>query len=73
MKELIIIEQFDNGITIKASKEDDNHRLVAMNHEKEQKIGNLIWETVTNMMGNNFCDTVALEIEYKPLTTDVIS
>lgn len=67
MKETIIIEQFDNGITIKATNEEGTERRVALEHSKEQEIGKMIWETVRFLMDKKLTSTVGMEIEYKPI------
>ena len=64
MKETIIIEQYDNGITITATNEDVTVRRVSLDHSKEQEIGKMIWETVRFMMDKNLVNTVAIEIQY---------
>lgn len=67
MKEIITIEQFDNGITIKATNEEGTERRVALEHSKEQEIGKMIWETVRFLMDKKLTSTVGMEIEYKPI------
>lgn len=66
MKEIIIIEQFDNGITIEATNEEGNERRVSLDHSKEQEIGKMIWKTIHFMMDEKICNTVAMEIDYNP-------
>lgn len=65
MKETIIIEQFDNGITITATNDEGTERRVSLDHSKEQEIGKMIWETVRFMMDRNAVNSIALEIDYK--------
>ena len=65
MKETIIIEQFDNGITIKSTNDEGTERRVAMEHSKEQEIGKLIWETIRFVMDKNLVNTVSMEILYR--------
>ena len=67
MKETIIIEQFDNGVTIKATNEEGTERRVALEHSKEQEIGKMIWETVRFIMDKDIVNTVVMEIEYLPI------
>ena len=64
MKETIIIEQFDNGITIKATIDECTEARVAMDHQKEQEIGKTIWETVKFLMDKNLSNCVEMDIEY---------
>ena len=67
MKETIIIEQFDNGITIEATNDEGTERRVAMEHQKEQEIGKTIWETVHFLMDKETTNTVKIEIDYTKL------
>ena len=67
MKETIIIEQFDNGITIEATNEEGTERRVSLEHSKEQEIGKLIWETVRFLMDKETTNTVKIEIDYTKL------
>jgi hypothetical protein len=64
MKETIIIEQFDNGITIEATNDEGTERRVSLEHSKEQEIGKLIWETVHFLMDKETTNTVKIEIDY---------
>lgn len=67
MKETIIIEQFDNGITIEATNDEGTERRVSLEHSKEQEIGKLIWETVRFLMDKETTNTVKIEIDYTKL------
>ena len=67
MKEIIIIEQFDNGITIEATNDEGTERRVSLEHSKEQEIGKLIWETVHFLMDKETTNTVKIEIDYTKL------
>ena len=67
MKEIIIIEQFDNGITIEATNDEGTERRVSLEHTKEQEIGKLIWETVRFLMDKETSNTVKIEIDYTKL------
>ena len=67
MKETIIIEQFDNGITIEATNDEGTDRRVSLEHTKEQEIGKLIWETVHFLMDKETTNTVKIEIDYTKL------
>ena len=71
MKETIIIEQFDNGITIKSTNEEGTERRVALEHSKEQEIGKMIWETIRFLMDKDLVNTVAMEIDYLPIKSIV--
>jgi len=68
MKETIIIEQFDNGITIEATNDEGTERRVSLEHTKEQEIGKAIWETIRFLMDKNLCTKVAMKIDYTPFT-----
>ena len=67
MKETIIIEQFDNGITIESTNDEGTERRVSLEHSKEQEIGKLIWETVHFLMDKETTNTVKIEIDYTKL------
>lgn len=67
MKETIIIEQFDNGITIEATNDEGTEKRVSLDHNKEQEIGKLIWETVRFLMDKETTNTVKMEIDYTKL------
>lgn len=64
MKETIIIEQFDNGITIKETNEEGNEWRVALEHQKEQEIGKMIWETISFLMDKHTTSEITMEINY---------
>lgn len=66
MKVIIEIEQFDNGIALKWKDEDDNElKSVALERDKEQAIGKMIWEDIKSEMDYNTCNKVELKIEYE--------
>lgn len=67
MKETIIIEQFDNGITIEATNDEGTERRVSLEHTKEQEIGKVIWETVKFLMDKHLTSMVKMTIDYKAL------
>ena len=67
MKETIIIEQFDNGITIEATNDEGTERRVSLEHTKEQEIGKSIWETVKFLMDKHLTSMVKMTIDYKAL------
>lgn len=67
MKETIIIEQFDNGITIEATNDEGTERRVSLDHTKEQEIGKIIWETVKFLMDKHLTSIVRLTVDYKAL------
>lgn len=67
MKETIIIEQFDNGITIEATNDEGTGRRVAMEHQKEHEIGQEIWDAVRYLMDKEMTNTVKIEIDYTKL------
>ena len=63
MREKIIIEQFDNGITIIATNDEGIERRVSLDHSKEQEIGKIIWDTVKFLMDKNLSNCVEMDIE----------
>ena len=64
MKETIIIQQYDNGITIEANNGDYTERRVSLEHSKEQEIGKLVWETIRFLMDKHTTNEIAMEINY---------
>lgn len=60
MKQKIIIEQYDNGITLQS----EGRSIVVLDHEKERSIGSMIWENVKCVMDTELCNVVTLNIEY---------
>ena len=66
MKETIIIEQFDNGVAIKATNDEGTERRVAIDINKEHEIGKVIWDTVKFLMDKNLTNSVTLDINYQP-------
>ena len=67
MKETIIIQQFDNGITIESTNNEGTEKRVSLDHNKEQEIGKLIWWTVNFLMDKETTNTVKIEIDYTKL------
>lgn len=67
MKETIIIEQFDNGISIKATNEEGTEWRVALEHQKEQELGKMVWENIRFLIDKDLVNTVAMEIDYLPI------
>lgn len=60
MEQKIIIEQYDNGITLQS----DGRAIVVLDHEKERSIGSMIWENVKCVMDTELCNVVTVNIEY---------
>lgn len=67
MKETIIVEQFDNGITIESTNDEGTERRVSMDHSKEQEIGKMVWETVKFLMDKHITSIVRMAIDYKAI------
>lgn len=67
MKQTIIVEQFDNGISIKATNDEGTEARVAMDHQKEQEIGKIIWETVKFLMDKHLTSKASVTIDYKAI------
>lgn len=66
MKAKIIIEQFDNGISLKWSSPDhDSENIVALDFDKEKTIGKMIWDDVKSIMDKELCNIVTMEINYE--------
>ena len=65
MKAKIIIEQFDNGITLKwQSPDHDSKAIVAHFYDREKAIGEMILNDVKHIMDTELCNVVTLNIEY---------
>ena len=65
MKVKIIIEQFDNGITLKWQGPDhDSKAIVAHFYDREKAIGEMILNDVKHIMDAESCNVVTMEIEY---------
>lgn len=60
MGQKIIIEQYDNGITLQS----EGRAIVVLDHEKERSIGSIIWENVKCVMDSELCNIVTINIEY---------
>ena len=61
MKVEIIIEQFDNGISLKVQ---GGRSFVAMGHDKTRAIGDVLWEDIKNLMDCTPTNKVRMNIEY---------
>jgi len=73
MKATILIEQFDNGISIKWSDpdmEEDPHDIVALDRDKAQAIGEMIFEDIKHLMDSELVCIVKMNIEYQPIKED---
>lgn len=66
----IIIEQFDNGITLHWRDLDgatDDEKLVIPEHMQNSKVGKSIMGDVKNVMDGAVTNKVKLTIKYEPL------
>lgn len=66
MNVTIDIEQFDNGITLKWDDTEghDPEALVALDKDKENAIGKMIWDDIKHAMDAALTNTVRMKIEY---------
>jgi hypothetical protein len=65
MKAKIIVEQYDNGISLKWSSPDhDNESVVALERDRERTLGNMIWTDIYKIMDAEVCNVVTINIEY---------
>ena len=64
----IIIEQFDNGISIKEQYADgtDERAIVSLEHNQFQAIGELIMSDIKALMDGSLCNKVSIEINIEP-------
>lgn len=68
MKVDIIVEKFDNGISLKwSSPGQDDECIVALEEEQAYTIGKMIWNDIMNEMNNELKNVVKLNIEYKAI------
>ena len=65
MKVEIIVEQFDNGISLKWSDGSLTKAYVAMEHHKNTTIGDVLWEDIKNLMDCTPTNKVKMCIEYE--------
>lgn len=61
IEQKIIIEQYDNGITLQS----EGRAIVVLDYDKEKAIGNMIWENVKCVMDTELCNVVMVNIEYE--------
>jgi len=66
MKVTIDIEQYDNGISLKwnDSEGHEPEAIVALDRDKENAIGKMIWDDIKKAMDVALTNTVRLEIDY---------
>ena len=72
MKVKAIIEQYDNGISLKyqgQSADDDIEpvAIVALERDIEYTVGKTIWDDVRRIMNLHLTNSVEITIEYKPV------
>ena len=66
MKANIIVEQFDNGISLKWSSPEHGNEaaIVALDEERAYTIGKMIWEDIKAVMNSELKNIVVMKIEY---------
>lgn len=66
MKIQIDVEQFDNGITLKWNDSEGHapEAIVALDRDKENAIGKMIWDDIKSAMDAALTNTVRMEIDY---------
>lgn len=70
----MIIEEFDNGFTIKWRDMDgraDNENIVAKEGEHVEMLGKLLWEDIDNIMDTNLTSEVRVTIKCEPIKNDI--
>ena len=68
MKAEIFIEQYGNGISLKWKDVEDNiepETVVALDNDKINTVGKIIWDDITLMMQQKQCNIVKMTIEYQ--------
>lgn len=73
MKVAITVEKFDNGISIVQKYLDGGGVIsrVALDSQKEIELGKRIWEDIKLLMDEGSCNSIAVNIEYKPKNYDL--
>jgi hypothetical protein len=70
MKVEIIIEQFDNGITIKERSDEpeaEPHYIVALERDQTRIIGETIWSDIKYIFDTIPTNIVRMTIDYQPI------
>lgn len=68
MKAKIIIEQFQNGISIKWRNDaGDAEHIVALTDDSDKILGKLMLDDLDYLMESESCNKVEMTIEYKPI------
>lgn len=65
----IIIEQFDNGISIKWEELDQNIdpvAVVALDRDIARTLGEMVWEDIRSVMDTNLTNGAQISLEYYP-------
>lgn len=66
MKVQMIVEQFDNGYSFKASDTAGNvEGVVALDKDAQEVLGKMIFADINNVMNSEFSSVVTIDIEYK--------
>ena len=68
MKVEVIVEQYNNGISLKwkdVEGDIEPEAVVALNNDKTHTIGKIIWDDITLMMDQELCNVVKMTIEYQ--------
>ena len=68
MKAEITVEQFNNGISLKwkdCAGNIESEDLVALEADKQNTIGKIIWDDIQLIMDNKLTNIVKLTIEYQ--------
>lgn len=68
MKTTIIVEQFDNGCTIRSHTDAANDtptKIVSLEHSIVSDIGRIVWEDIQAKMNISLTNIVRIDIEYK--------
>ena len=70
MKVNIIIEQFDNGITIVADDAEAQERRVVLERSEASEIGRLVWEDATNLMNEHTANKCRITVTYEVIAEE---
>lgn len=70
MKTEVIVEQYNNGISLKwkdIKGDIEPEAVVALDNDKTRTIGKIIWDDITLMMDRESCNVIKMTIEYQAI------
>ncbi len=67
----IIVEQFDNGISVKWDVDEEEVRFVAEENKEAQTLGECLFEDIKHYMDTHFTNKVEIIMEIKSMDGEV--